>query len=154
TSLETMTLAGPCSPIVESAREIMSRQVDHMVRLVDDLLEVSRITRGKIELRSEPVTLAEVLASAIETSRPLIDAAEHELLVEGPREDLLVDADPIRLSQVFANLLNNAAKYTEPRGTIWLTVREDGRFVVISVRDTGIGIAPDMLPYVFEMFAQ
>jgi PAS domain S-box-containing protein len=153
-SLETMALAKSQDPIVERAREIMSRQVDHMVRLVDDLLEVSRIERGKIELRSEIVELSRVLAMAIETSGPLIDAGGHELILAGPRAGLKVDADPIRLSQVFANLLNNSAKYTEPGGKIWLSVREQGPLAVISVRDTGIGIAAGMLPNVFEMFSQ
>ena len=153
-SLEMMALAKPKDRTIEQAREIISRQVDHMVRLVDDLLEVSRITRGKIDLRWELVDLASVLATAIETSRPLIDAAGHELVVTPPREDLLVEADPIRLSQVFANLLNNAAKYTEERGTIWLCVTEHAGRVAISVRDTGVGISSDMLPHVFEMFSQ
>jgi PAS domain S-box-containing protein len=153
-SLETMALAKLREPIVERAREIMSRQVDHLVRLVDDLLEVSRIESGKIELRSETVELSRVLASAIETSRPLIDAGGHQLIVDGPRTGLAVDGDSIRLSQVFANLLNNAAKYTEPGGTIWLSAREEGALAVISVRDTGVGIAAEMLPNVFEMFSQ
>jgi len=153
-SLETMALATSSDRIVERAREIMSRQVDHMVRLVDDLLEVSRIERGKIELRLETIALSRVLATAIETSRPLIDAGQHELIVSEPRSALTVDGDPIRLSQVFANLLNNAAKYTEPGGKIWLGVREQGGRAVITVRDTGIGISAEMLPHVFEMFTQ
>jgi PAS domain S-box-containing protein len=153
-SLETMALAKSRNSVVERAREIMSRQVDHLVRLVDDLLEVSRIERGKIELRSETVALSRVLDMAIETSRPLIDAGCHELILEGPREGLAVNGDAIRLSQVFANLLNNAAKYTEPRGTIWISVREEGSLAAISVRDTGVGIAAEMLPNVFEMFSQ
>jgi PAS domain S-box-containing protein len=153
-SLETMALAKPQDPVIDQARGIIDRQVEHMVRLVDDLLEVSRITRGKIDLRWETVELASVLASAIETSQPLIDAAHHELFIEGSREGLVVEADPVRLSQVFANLLNNAAKYTDPGGKIWLAVREQGDRVEISVRDTGVGISEEMLPHVFEMFSQ
>jgi PAS domain S-box-containing protein len=153
-SLETMQLAKTHDPIVERAREIIGRQVNHLVRLVDDLLEVSRIERGKIELRSETVEVSRVLEMAIETSRPLIDAGGHELIVDGARAGLTVDGDPIRLSQVFANLLNNSAKYTEPGGKIWLSVREEAPFVVVSVRDTGVGIAAEMLPNVFELFSQ
>jgi PAS domain S-box-containing protein len=153
-SLETMALARSKDPVVERAREIMSRQVVHLVRLVDDLLEVSRIERGKVELRSETIELSRVLAMAVETSDPLIDVGGHELILASPREGLTVYADPIRLSQVFANLLNNAAKYTEPGGKIWLSVREEGPVAVISVRDTGVGIAAEMLPRVFEMFLQ
>jgi CheY-like chemotaxis protein/two-component sensor histidine kinase len=125
-----------------------------MVRLVDDLLEVSRITRGKIELRREPVELAMVLAAAVETSRPLIEAARHQLTVALPPEPLLLDADATRLSQVFANLLNNAARYTEEGGAIQLLAQREAGEVLIMVRDDGIGIAADTLPYVFDMFMQ
>jgi signal transduction histidine kinase len=108
--------------------ETMERQVTHMVRLVDDLLEVSRITRGKIELRREPVELASIVRTAIEASQPLIDGAGHTLETSVPAQPLWLDADPVRLAQVFANLLNNAAKYTDPGGRLWLTVKpEDGR---------------------------
>ena len=133
---------------------MMERQVNHMVRLVDDLLEVSRITRGKIELRKERVELAAILQNSMETSRPLIEAAGHQLTLAIPPEPLTVDGDPVRLAQVFANLLNNAAKYTDAGGQIWLTVRREGGWAVISVRDTGTGIPREMLPSVFELFTQ
>lgn len=134
--------------------EMMERQVNHMVRLVDDLMEVSRITRGKIELRTERVEVASVVQNAVETSRPLIEGANHDLTVELPSEPLTVDADPVRLAQVFANLLNNAAKYTDTSGKIWLTLVREGDQAIVSVRDNGTGIPPEMLPRVFELFTQ
>ncbi|HTN83934.1 MAG TPA: GAF domain-containing protein [Sorangium sp.] len=133
---------------------MIERQVGHMVRMVDDLLDVSRITRGKVELRRERVDLRAVLNSALETSRPLIEAAEHELAVRLPAEPLLLDADPTRLAQVFANLLNNAAKYTPRGGVIRLAGQRDGAAVVVRVMDNGVGIPADMLPKVFDMFTQ
>jgi CheY-like chemotaxis protein len=152
--LQILRLSDDLSPAIERMREIMERQVDQMVRLVDDLLEVSRITRGKIELRREPVELAVIIRSALETSRPLIDACGHQLAITVSPEPMTLDADPIRLAQVVANLLNNAAKYTEQRGQIWLTARRDGNEALISVRDNGVGISSEMLPRVFDMFAQ
>jgi signal transduction histidine kinase/ActR/RegA family two-component response regulator len=134
--------------------EMMERQVEHMVRLVDDLMEVSRITRGKIELRREPVDVAQLVGIAVETSRPLIRAAGHELHVKLPQEPLTLDGDSVRLTQVVSNLLNNSAKYTNAGGQIWLTVTREGDAVSISVRDTGAGIPADMLPQVFELFTQ
>ena len=134
--------------------EMMERQVGHMVRLVDDLLEVSRITRGKIDLRKDRIELSLVIASAVETSRPLVEAGNHRLAINLPGDSLVVEGDATRLAQVFANLLNNAAKYTDPGGEISLTaVREDGH-VVVRVRDNGIGIAADALPRIFDMFMQ
>ncbi len=153
-SLSILRMSGDSNPAAERVHEMMERQVNHMVRLVDDLLEVSRITRGKIELRRERVELAVVLRSAVETSRPLMEAARHQLAITVPPEPLTVDADPVRLSQVIANLLNNAAKYTEEGGQIWLTARREGDATAVSVRDTGLGIPADMLPRVFDMFAQ
>ncbi|MGH8666181.1 MAG: hybrid sensor histidine kinase/response regulator [Burkholderiales bacterium] len=141
-------------PAAERVSEMMDRQVNHMVRLVDDLMEVSRITRGNIELRTEPVEVAAIIHSAVETSRPLIDAAGHVLTIAIPPEPLVVEGDPIRLAQVLANLLNNAVKYTEPGGRIWLSARREADAVAISVRDTGMGIPSDMLPRVFELFTQ
>jgi two-component system CheB/CheR fusion protein len=138
----------------ERLGEIIERQVNHMVRLVDDLMEVSRITRGKIELRQEPIEVAAIIRGAVETSRPLIEAANHQLAVALPPEPLTLDGDLVRLTQVVANLLNNAAKYTDPGGQIWLSVRRDRDCVVLSVRDTGTGIPQDMLPRVFELFTQ
>jgi CheY-like chemotaxis protein len=132
----------------------MERQVSHLVRLVDDLLEVSRITRGTIELRKERLDLSTVIANAVECSRPLIDAAHHQLAVGLPRQPVIVEVDPVRLTQVIANLLNNAAKYTPAAGQIWLTVRAREDDVEISVRDTGPGIPVEMQDAVFEMFTQ
>ncbi|HEX7183239.1 MAG TPA: ATP-binding protein [Thermoanaerobaculia bacterium] len=138
----------------ERVQGMMERQVHHMVHLVDDLLEVSRITRGKIELRRERVELSTIVQNAIETSHPLIEASRHELSVTLPPEPLMLDADPVRLAQVVANLLNNAAKYTDPGGRIWLTAGREGGEAVIRVLDSGIGIPPEMMPRIFEMFAQ
>src|SRR5262249_54370204 len=120
----------------------------------DDLLDVSRITRGKVTLQKEPVDLAAVVARAVEISRPLIDARRHELAVILPPEPVRLEADPTRLAQVVANLLNNAAKYTEERGHIWLTVERDGGEAVVRVRDSGVGIPAEMLAQVFDLFTQ
>ncbi|HTM56889.1 MAG TPA: PAS domain S-box protein, partial [Candidatus Udaeobacter sp.] len=153
-SLGLLEMAGRSDATVEHVRAMMERQVNHMVRLVDDLMEVSRITRGKIELRKERIVLADVLRGAIETSLPLIEAGALDLTITIPDEPVILDADPVRLTQVFANLLNNAAKYSEPSGRIGITVRRERREAVISIRDSGIGIARDMLPRVFDMFTQ
>jgi PAS domain S-box-containing protein len=133
---------------------MMDRQVRHLVRLVDDLLEVSRISRGKIELRRERVDLAQVIQHALETSRPLVDARRHALELDLTPAPLLLDADPMRLAQVFANLLNNAAKYTPHGGRIAVHASAEGAAAVLRVRDNGVGIPIDMLPRVFDMFSQ
>ncbi|HXU07838.1 MAG TPA: PAS domain S-box protein [Blastocatellia bacterium] len=153
-SLQFLRLAGADHTATERAAEIIDRQVNHMVRLVDDLLEVSRITRGKIELRKEAVDLAEIIDMAVETSRPLIEAAGHRFAVSLPQEPVTLEVDCVRVSQVIANLLNNAAKYTDAGGQIWVTAFAESREVIISVRDTGVGISADMLPKVFDMFTQ
>lgn len=153
-SVELLQLAGDGQPTPRKLADMMGRQVAHMVRLVDDLLEISRITRGTIELRRSRVPLAAVVAAAVETSRPAIDAAHHHLEVVLPHEPIWLDADPTRLAQVFSNLLNNAAKYTDPRGQIQLSAEQTVDDVVVSVRDTGIGIDEALLPRVFDMFAQ
>jgi PAS domain S-box-containing protein len=159
-SLNILRMTGAANPTTERLHEMMERQVNHLVRLVDDLLEISRISRGKIDLRKEQVELAAVIRSAVETSRPLLEAAHHQLAISLPSEPLALDADPVRLAQVFANLLNNAAKYTDEGGQIWLTAKvakgsqESPDGVVVSVRDTGVGIPADMLPRVFELFTQ
>jgi PAS domain S-box-containing protein len=153
-SLHILRIAGSLDPTSESVCEMLERQVNHMVRLVDDLMEVSRITRGTIELRRERIELAAIIRSAVETSKPLIDLAGHQLSVALPKEPVLVDGDLVRLSQVFANLLNNAANYCDRAGQITITARREEGAVAVSVRDTGIGIAPDMLPRVFDMFTQ
>jgi len=139
---------------IRTARDVIARQVTVMVRLVDDLLDVSRISSNKLDIRKERVELATVLESAVESSRPLIKQSEHELSVSLPQEPVQLDADPIRLAQVFLNLLNNAAKYTKRGGRIWLTAERQGSDAVVSVRDNGIGIPADMLSRVFDMFTQ
>lgn len=153
-ALQIMKIAASDPIIMERAREISERQVRHLMRLVDDLLDVSRITRGKIRLRKSPVELSTIITNAIETSRPLIESRRHELTITYPPESIQVDADPVRLAQVLMNLLNNAAKYTEEGGNIWLTAETEGQMAQISVRDTGVGIAPDLLPKVFDLFTQ
>ncbi|HEX4147124.1 MAG TPA: ATP-binding protein [Pirellulales bacterium] len=153
-ALELLKLAGPNPEVVEDVREIMQRQVEQMSRLVDDLLDVSRITRDRIELRKERVELAAVVGSAVETSRPLIDAARHELSLQLPAEPVFLEVDPVRMAQVFSNLLNNSAKYTLPGGRIRIEAwQEDGEAVVM-VQDNGLGISPDALAHVFDMFRQ
>ena len=144
----------PPVPDLQWAREVIDRQAAQMSRLVDDLLDVSRITRGKIELRRERIELATVVRSAVEASRPLIEKWGHELTVNLPTDPVLLDADLTRLSQVLLNLLNNAAKYTEQGGKIVLNAAEDGAQVVIRVRDNGMGIPRDQIASVFEMFTQ
>jgi signal transduction histidine kinase/ActR/RegA family two-component response regulator len=141
---------GPTDPVVE----VMERQVNHLIRLVDDLLEVSRITRGLIEVRSDPVDLSFVIRSAIETSRPAIESARHKLSVQLPSDPISVIGDSVRLTQVFANILTNAAKYTNAGGEIWLTVTRDDADVTVSIKDNGIGIPPEHLSSVFDMFTQ
>lgn len=153
-SLHILRLSEELSPSAERIREIMERQVSHMVRLVDDLLEVSRITRGKIELRKEPVEIATVIRSAVEASRPLIDEAGHQLALTLPCEPVTVEVDPLRLAQVITNLLNNAAKYMDRGGQIWLSAHRREQELIVSVRDAGVGIAAEMLPRIFDMFAQ
>ena len=153
-SLHILRLTSQHDAATERVGEMMERQVNHMVRLVDDLMEVSRITRGKIELRKELIEVAAIVRSAVETSRPLIEAAGHQLALTIPPEPLTLEGDSVRLTQVVANLLNNAAKYTDNGGQIWLTVGRDAEGVSISVRDTGTGIPPDMLPQVFDLFTQ
>ena len=124
------------------ANDVIIRQVEQLVRLVDDLLDISRITGGKIQLRKEPIDVATAVTRAVETSRPLIDARKHELIVALPAEPLHVKADLVRLAQVLSNLLNNAAKYTEEGGKIELEVARDDDEAVFRVRDNGIGIPP------------
>jgi CheY-like chemotaxis protein/two-component sensor histidine kinase len=133
---------------------MMNRQLGHMVRLIDDLLDVSRISRNKLDLRRARVTLAEVVHSAIETATPAIDAADHQLAVSLPGEPIELDADLTRLAQVFSNLLTNSAKYTDPGGRIELTARRQDEHVLIAVHDTGIGIPAHALPGIFDMFSQ
>jgi PAS domain S-box-containing protein len=140
--------------IEEQAREMMERQLAHMVRLIDDLLDISRISSNKMELRKAPIPLASVIDNAVETARPLIDAKGHKLTLTLPPEPLVVDADLTRLAQVFWNLINNSAKYTDPGGQIGLTAQREGDEVVVTVRDTGVGIPPEALPSLFTLFTQ
>jgi PAS domain S-box-containing protein len=153
-ALEVMKVAPDDGKLLAQSRDIMSRQLTQMVRLIDDLLDVSRIGRGKLELRRERIGLHQIIRQAVETSRPLIDAGCLHLTVKFSEEPLIVEADPSRLGQVFANLLNNAAKYNEPGGEIILSAEKQGERAVIRVRDTGIGIPREMLARVFEMFLQ
>jgi PAS domain S-box-containing protein len=133
---------------------ILERQIRHLVRLVDDLLDVSRITRGRIDLRREVTDVQAILDASLETSRPAIDGAGHALSVSIPPEPLRLEADPVRLAQVLTNLLNNAAKFTAPGGKIYVTARREGPDAVISVLDNGRGIAPEILPRLFNLFTQ
>ncbi len=152
--LEIIRLASDNGKMVRVAQGMMDRQLMQLTRLVDDLLDLSRITRGTVDLRIEEVELAPILLTAVETSRSMIDAGRHELAVSIPPGPLPLRADPVRLAQVFSNLLNNAAKYTDTGGHIRLSARRDGEEVLVSVEDDGVGIPADILPRVFEMFVQ
>jgi PAS domain S-box-containing protein len=153
-SLEIMRLKGEDPVLAQQAHDMMERQLSQLVRLIDDLLDLSRISHNRLQLRKHVVTLAEVLASAVETSRPLIDERGHELIVDLPDAPVWVHADLTRLAQVFVNLLNNAAKYTEPGGRVRLSALHQGEQVVVTVEDNGIGIPEDMMPTIFDMFTQ
>jgi len=156
TALQLMQLRG--DETLYKERTLIERQVRHLVRLVDDLLDVSRITSGKIELKRERIEISEIIAKAIEMASPLIEQRRHNLTVDVPRHGLAVEVDTVRMAQVLANLFNNAAKYTEPHGGITVSaamenLAEDHR-VVLRVRDTGIGLSAEMLPRVFDLFVQ
>jgi PAS domain S-box-containing protein len=152
-ALHILRLTGP-GEAADRVHEMLDHQLARLIRLVDDLLEVSRISGGRLDLRKEAVDLASVLQSAIESSAPLIEGASHQLTVSLPDQPLVVDADPIRLGQVLSNLLSNAAKYTRDGGRIQVAVRRDGASAVIAVKDDGIGIPVEMQARVFDMFAQ
>ncbi len=152
--LQVMRLAEGEPDAVAEARDMMERQLGHMVRLIDDLLDVSRISRNKMELRRGRVPLADVVRCAVETARPAIDEAGHDLAVSLPPEPVFLDADLTRLAQVFGNLLTNSAKYTPPGGRIRLTAERRGADAFVSVRDNGIGIPAESLPTIFDMFSQ
>lgn len=154
TGLEILRRVGELPPVAARTRDMMERQLAHMVRLVDDLLDVSRVSRGKLELRLQPLTLEQVLADALETCNPAIADAGHALTMDVPQQPLRVFGDLTRLAQVFSNLVNNATKYTPRGGRIAVRVAAAGDEVVVEVEDNGSGIAPDMLPHVFDMFAQ
>jgi PAS domain S-box-containing protein len=152
--LQLMRLAQNDAATVEQARTLMERQFSQLVHLVDDLMDVSRISRGMIELRKQPVEIVTVVSSAVEASRPLIEQMGQELTVTTPKQPVVVEADLTRLAQVFINLLNNAAKYSNRGGHIWLTVERQGSDVVVSVKDTGIGMDANHLAHIFDPFMQ
>lgn len=139
---------------IEQTLNIVERQTNHIVRLVDDLLDISRITQGKINLKKERIELKAAIEMALETNREMIERSGHQLTISLPEEFIYLDADLTRISQIFLNLLNNAAKYTEPGGKIRLTAEKDANQAVVRVRDSGIGIAPEMLSNIFEMYSQ
>lgn len=153
-ALEIMKHSPSDAERLQNARDTMARQLAHLVRLVDDLLDVSRITRDRLELRLERVELSAILTQAVETCRPLLDKGAHELTLDLPPDPVMLDADPVRLTQVFGNLLGNSCKYTDPGGAVRVSAVREGDEVVVSVRDTGIGLAPGALERVFDMFTQ
>jgi signal transduction histidine kinase len=153
-AVEILRLGGDATPQATWAREVIDRQTQQLARLLDDLMDVSRISHGKIELKREHVELSAVIQGAVETSRPHIDELGHELDISLPQLPVVLNADLTRLSQVFLNLLNNAIKYTERGGRIELRAELEGNEVMVAVRDTGIGIPDDKLPAIFEMFSQ
>src|SRR5207245_8707543 len=154
TALQIMRIHESEPSRVARSREIVERQIEHMTRLIDDLLDVSRITRGKIELREQPLLLSSVVERAIESARPLIDERGHRIALDLPAGPVTSLADPARLSQVFANLLNNAAKYTDVGGRIWVRARVEGKDLVVAVKDDGPGLTKELRKYVFDLFMQ
>lgn len=154
TALQLMRLHSDEPLRVTRARETIERQVEHMTRLIDDLLDVSRITRGKIELRQEAVILSTLVARAVEAARPVIDERGHRLILDLPDEPITLSADPARLEQVLANLLNNAAKYTDVGGRIWVRAFAGAGQLTLSVKDDGAGLTPAMKSRVFDLFVQ
>ena len=153
-ALEIMKRSEGNAATTHEALGIAERQVVQLARLVDDLLDVSRITRNKLELRIEPIDLASVVANAVETVRPLIEQRGHDLTVVTPARPVHVDADPVRLAQALSNLLNNVAKYTAPGGSVTLTAQGQGNEAIVSVKYNGIGIPAEMLSKVFDLFTQ
>ncbi len=151
---QIMRVEGPAGPSFQWSIDVIEDQIRHLTRMVDDLLDVSRITRGKVDLQKELIELREVVDLAVEASRPLLEDYKHHLSVKLPEASVLLEVDPPRLAQVLSNLLNNSAKYTPEGGEISLTATQSERLVTIKVRDNGIGIAPDLLPKVFDLFVQ
>ena len=141
-------------PLQQQARSIIERQLTQLTRLVDDLMEVSRITTGKVQLRHDRVAMSDIVKHAVESVRPLIDQQGHELTMSLPPQPIWLHADAARLEQVIVNLLTNAAKYTDRGGHLWLSLKQEGDECVLRVRDTGVGIAPELLPRIFDLFAQ
>jgi PAS domain S-box-containing protein len=152
--LEIMKRAKGKKEVLEQGVGMLDRQVDQLVRLVDDLIDVSRITRNKIELRKDRVGLASIIHQSVEACRPLTDYGKHRVSLALPPQPIYLHGDPVRLAQVFGNLLNNACKYTEPGGRIWITAEREGSDVVAKVRDSGVGLPPDQLADIFELFTQ
>ena len=153
-ALQIFQLKGLNDPDLQWGQEVIRRQVDQMTRMVDDLLDVSRITLGKLTLQKETVVVSSIVAAALETARPLIEARRQLLTVHSSDDHLWLNGDRLRLAQVLVNLLTNAAKYTEKGGQVWLTVERTDNVVVIRVRDTGTGISADLLPHIFDPFTQ
>jgi signal transduction histidine kinase/ActR/RegA family two-component response regulator len=154
TALEVMRIARADTELVDKSRAIMERQLAHLVRITDDLLDVARITQNRVDLRRARIDLRASVHSAIEATRPMLDSRGHRVALELPAEPLWVDADFTRLAQVFSNLLNNAAKYTDPGGDIRVIAAADAGVAAVTVADTGVGIPKEMLPRVFDMFTQ
>ena len=153
-ALEIMRLAGYTPQAAQAGHAMMDRQIRHMVRLIDDLLDVSRITRGKLKLTREPADLRDILTDAVETARPLVEKAGLAFHAAVPPDPIPVSGDRVRLGQVFINILTNAAKYTEPDGTVTLAVARTEAAVEVTVADTGLGIPPELLPQIFDLFTQ
>ena len=142
------------SRLQQQARTIIERQLGQLVHLVDDLLEVSRISTGRIHLQREQLDMRAIVERGVETVRPLIEQRRHELAVHLPPSPIWIDGDATRLEQVVVNLLNNAAKYTDEGGQIWLSLQQEGNEAVLQVRDSGVGIAPELMPHIFDLFTQ
>jgi PAS domain S-box-containing protein len=153
-SLEIMKRAGGNIELIAQARGTMDRQVTQMERLIDDLLDISRITRNRLELRNQSIELATVVQHAVEGCRPLAESYAHAISVHLPADPIHVYGDPVRLAQVFGNLLNNACKYTQRNGRIALSAERQGEAVLVTVKDNGVGIPPDVMPLIFDMFMQ
>ena len=153
-AVEILKMLGPSEPRIDRCHEVIERQVIHLARLVDDLLDVSRITRGKLTLQKETIDLAAAMARAVETARPLIESRDQRLAVALPDPPLILEADLVRVSQIVGNLLNNAAKYSPPGSEIRLSAAREGAEAVIRVKDEGVGIPPGVLPKVFDLFVQ
>jgi signal transduction histidine kinase len=153
-AVEILKLRGSDPQIASKALEMMSRQLGQMVRLVDDLLDVSRITTGKLVVRKEPIDLQAVIDSALESTQTFVQGQKHELAIERPQGKLMMEGDFTRLAQVFANLVHNAAKYTTAGGKVGISIRSEENAYVVQVRDSGVGISAEMLPRIFDMFVQ
>ena len=149
-----MRLADDDAPMMATQRDMLERQVEVMVRLIEDLLDVARISTGKLHIRPAPMALRDAIEAAIEVSKPMLNQAGVALTVELPERPITLTADYVRLAQVFSNLLNNGAKFTKPGGRVTLSVAREGAQAVVRIRDTGIGIQPDGMKKVFELFTQ